>query len=235
MKTLCLIFTIAVLLAGCAQTSPDPVQNSSASLTSSQLDDSSTADSQESFPSSTPSIDTPATNIGGSGVDLFCQKHHLAYHSIDSVVITHVGQAAFDEWLASLPEKPDGSCGQYVRKESNIVDFVEYFQIPKDFFIEKISDDAVIYSSEMIDAIYSGDQKQINAAFCGELAFVNEADGELYSIYWLADHSAEDYVAAGLPQDEVERILERASKYSYYDALAASIKATLDEAVELTK
>ena len=91
------------------------------------------------------------------------------------------------------------------------------------------------YTDAQIDAIYSGDQKQINAAFCGELAFVNEADGELYSIYWLADHSAEDYVAAGLPQGEIERILERASQYSYYDTLAASAKAALDEAAELTK
>ena len=92
-----------------------------------------------------------------------------------------------------------------------------------------------MYSSEMIDAIYSGDQKQINEAFCGELAFVNDADGELYSIYWLAEHSAEDYIAADLPLDEVERILEKASEYSYYSTLAASAETAFDEAVELTK
>ena len=234
MKFLCLVFAMIVLLTGCAKTPPaaDSIQNSSAT---SQPDSPPTTDTQESSPTSTPPVDTSEVNIGGGGDDLFCQKHNPAYHSIDSIIINHVGQDAFDEWLSSLPESPDGSCGRYVRKESNIIGVIEYFQIPKEFFTEKSSADIVMYSSEMIDAIYSGDQKQINEAFCGELAFVNDADGELYSIYWLAEHSAEDYIAADLPLDEVERILEKASEYSYYDTLAASAETAFDEAVELTK
>ena len=62
-----------------------------------------------------------------------------------------------------------------------------------------------------IDAIYSGDQSQINEAFCGDLAYYNPSDGQLYSIYWLSDHTAADYQAAGVPVSEVERILDDAS------------------------
>ena len=63
------------------------------------------------------------------------------------------------------------------------------------------------YTDAQIDALYSGDQAKINEAFCGEMAYYNPEDGQLYSIYWLSDHTAEEYENAGIPETEVERIL----------------------------
>ena len=69
--------------------------------------------------------------------------------------------------------------------------------------------DVLGYSLSEFDALYSGDQEQINRAFFGPLAFVNDADGETYSIYWLAEHTPKDNLAAGLPIDEVEAVIQR--------------------------
>ena len=97
-------------------------------------------------------------------------------------------------------------------------------------FVENISRARAV--KEQIDAIYSGDQKQINKAFCGPLALVGPEDGELYSIYWLADHNADDYLAAGLPLDKVRNIIEAAqtgTNQICHD-LGKAAEATLAEA-----
>ena len=127
----------------------------------------------------------------------------------------------------------------------NIVSFVQHFNIPKETFIELTrggieilpeDEGRWVYSLEQIDAIYSGDQRLINETFCGPLAFVNEEDGELYSIYWLADHSAEEYAEAGLPMDRVAEVLTLAQEeYASTSVaeLAESAEATLTEALAL--
>ena len=42
--------------------------------------------------------------------------------------------------------------------------------------------DILGYFPSGIDALFSGDQEQINRAFCGPPAFINHADAEIYSI-----------------------------------------------------
>lgn len=43
--------------------------------------------------------------------------------------------------------------------------------------------DILGYFPSGIDALFSGDQEQINRAFCGPPAFINHADAEIYSIH----------------------------------------------------
>lgn len=140
-----------------------------------------------------------------------------------------------DQWAASLP---------YIGWETmSIVDFVDYFQIPKETFIELTRSDLdgdflaeydgiTVYSLEMIDAIYSGDRRQINEAFCGDLALVNPGDGALYTIYWLAGHDAEDYIAARLPLDQVEQVVQRAlsEDYAAWNAFGRIAEKNLEQA-----
>ena len=89
------------------------------------------------------------------------------------------------------------------------------------------------YSEDQLDAIYSGDQSQINEAFCGDLAYYNPSDGQLYSIYWLSDHTAADYQAAGVPVSEIERILDDASAMGDSYASLAEAAAPAAEAYAL--
>ena len=165
--------------------------------------------------------------------EIACWEHNPIYHSIDNSLIQYVGQEEFDAWLDIMQKEPES--------ELNIVNFVNYFQIPQKAFrsttrdgisAEYLAENGPLYSDEMIDAIYSEDQRTINRVFCGPLAFYHEADGEIYSIDWLAAHTAEDYLAADLPLIEVEEVVRAAETESIPSVLemAEKARAALEDA-----
>ncbi len=158
---------------------------------------------------------------------LACQEHDSSYHSVPGKLIDLVGNDPVMEWYNSCFEESDpyGRPGE----SFTIAAFVERFQVSREDFTCCIQDDL---TDEQIDAIYSGDKRRINEIFCGPLGFVNEADGEIYSIYWLADHTADDYVAAGLPLDKVQDIIEAAQTGTNQICrdLGKAAEATLEEA-----
>ena len=151
-----------------------------------------------------------------------CTEHTYTYHAVDGVLVDYVGQEKVHEWYDSISGRDEYN---RVNEDFNILSFIQEFDIPKEKFIEltqgsvtdsllealEISYDEYLeeygYTDAQIDALYSGDQAKINEAFCGEMAYYNPEDGQLYSIYWLSDHSAEDYENAGVPEAEVKRIL----------------------------
>ena len=164
------------------------------------------------------------------------------YHQISSGLISYVGNEAFEEWLSQ-------------RDYYTIVEFIEYFKIPKDVFTELVRidytpefcesfapeltlseiQDILGYSLSEIDALYSGDQEQINRAFCGPLAFVNDADGEIYSIDWLVEHTPQEYIDAQLPFDQVQAVIDKTAsdEFRFYD-LAETAQQKLDIARSLS-
>ena len=168
---------------------------------------------------------------------LSCTEHSFPYHSIPSTLTQLVDADEYYEWSEALFAESD----TYNRsgEEFTVLAFVQHFNISREDFTaatrdwmtdEKMQNLGTTqeeylaeygYTDQQIDAIYSGDQAQINAAFCGDMAYYSETDGQLYSIYWLSDHTAEDYAAAGLPEAEVTRILAAAeSAGGQYAALA---------------
>lgn len=172
-----------------------------------------------------------------SGTPVPCTEHTLSYHSIPSTLTQLVDADEYYEWSEALFAESD----TYNRsgEEFTVIAFVQHFNISREDFTaatrdwmtdEKMQNLGTTqeeylaeygYTDQQIDAIYSGDQAQINAAFCGDMAYYSETDGQLYSIYWLSDHTAEDYAAAGLPEAEVTRILDAAeSAGGQYAALA---------------
>lgn len=172
-----------------------------------------------------------------SGAPVPCTEHTLSYHSIPSTLTQLVDADEYYEWSEALFAESD----TYNRsgEEFTVIAFVQHFNISREDFTaatrdwmtdEKMQNLGTTqeeylaeygYTDQQIDAIYSGDQAQINAAFCGDMAYYSETDGQLYSIYWLSDHTAEDYSAAGLPETEVTRILDAAeSAGGQYAALA---------------
>ena len=150
-----------------------------------------------------------------------CTEHVFSYHYITTSLLNYVGQSTFNEWIADTSEDEYGRSQEWVSIQS----FIEHFDIPREVFEEIINTcadnlmkadptedrEAFLmengYTDAQIDALYSGDQAKINEAFCGEMAYYNPEDGQLYSIYWLSDHTAEDYENAGVPEAKVERIL----------------------------
>ena len=151
-----------------------------------------------------------------------CMEHTLSFHSVDGILINYVDQNKFNQWYETCTSRDEYG---RVDEDLSILSFIQEFDIPKEKFIEltqgsvtdsllealEISYDEYLeeygYTDAQIDALYSGDQAKINEAFCGEMAYYNPEDGQLYSIYWLSDHTAEEYESAGVPEAEVERIL----------------------------
>ena len=198
--------------------------------------ESSSSEGSASLPAAEPSEPEETESSAQETSDpeeIACWEHNPIYHSIDNSLIQYVGQEEFDAWLDIMQKEPES--------ELNIVNFVNYFQIPQEAFrsitrdgisAEYLAENGPLYSDEMIDAIYSEDQRTINRVFCGPLAFYHETDGALYSIDWLAAHTAEDYLAADLPLIEVEEVVRAAETESIPSVLemAQKARAALEDA-----
>ena len=170
------------------------------------------------------------------------------YTSIDIELINYVGEDILSAWESS-------------GAEFNVHSFIEFTQIPQSTFTsimrpeypeetltnfrkifgEELTlselQDMLGFSLEEIDALYSGDQAEINRAFCGPYGVFNETDGQIYGLKWLASHSAEDYVKAGLPLEQVNEVLMRVteeySQGSGFFELAQKTEETLTSAIAL--
>ena len=224
-KFLLAVIASLMLLSSCGQ------NNTPAEISSDPVVDTNNPSSTVESTSSEPVSDE--VEMGGTA-DI-CEEHILSYHFVLGRLAEYVGKSAYKEWSESLP-----SYDEYgrTREAFNIQAFIEHFQVPREAFEQIINDWATDsrveafggdreaflmengYTDAQIDALYSGDQAKINEAFCGEMAYYNPEDGELYSIYWLSDHTAEEYESAGVPEAEVERILglaeEEGGKYAEF-------------------
>ena len=246
-KILCAILTVTFLFGGCArqESSLEPPTLSSTP----ELSKDSVSTVNDSGNNSASQESTANTNemepVGGDG-DM-CFAHNLMYHSISASLMDYVGYDLANEWEKGLSSVM-GECGAKMPEDFTIVNFVNHFGIPQDTFERvvwgNLSEEFLqehagitVYNQEQVDAIYSGDPVLIHKVFCGPLAFVNEADGELYSIYWLAEHTAEDYVTADLPAEKIEEVLLTAASKEYatdtISKLAESAGETLTSAITL--
>ena len=221
MKKMFSIFLLTcILLASCGKAfEPEtPSVSESASVEESILPSEAESSSES---------ETPEENGEYGGTSAECTEHTYTYHAVDGVLVDYVGQERVHEWYDSISGTDEYN---RVNEDFNILSFIQEFDIPKEKFIEltqgsvtdsllealEISYDEYLeeygYTDSQIDALYSGDQAKINEAFCGEMACYNPKDGKLYSIYWLSDHTAEDYDQAGIYWNDIHRIIDTATE-----------------------
>ena len=220
-----LLLTFLLLCTSCSGVEKEDVsrENSSSTLGADETLSDNLSQNEEPEQNEMP-VESEEIAMGGEYTP--CSEHTISYHYINVDLMRYVGEEQFDIWYENCTPYDE-----YGRATENmtISAFVDYFDVPREVFEEIVDEWASEerlqalemtreeylaengYTDEQIDAIYSGDQSQINEAFCGDLAYYNPSDGQLYSIYWLSDHTAADYQAAGVPVSEVERILEDAS------------------------
>ena len=87
-------------------------------------------------PTATPTTEAAENNASHTGGDdESCTVHSLRYHSIPS----NFRDYDIEAWIESIEE--DEEEGKY-NESSNIVNFVEYFNIPRERFIELMKWDA---------------------------------------------------------------------------------------------
>jgi len=181
-------------------------------------------------------------NTADLGGEDWCFSHNLLYHTFPPNFIDYVGRENYLEWINNC----EGICSV------NIAAFIEHFQIPKEVtenIVAEISSGVneeyyeftglapedvfgvTILNSVQIDAIYSGNEAQIENAFCGQL-HVEAEDGTRYSLTWLNSHSAKDYAEAGISIEAVTELaatINADSMYSKYQTEAASLAASAAE------
>ncbi len=71
--------------------------------------------------------------------------------------------------------------------------------------------DGLRLSVSDIEILCSGDQAAINRNFVSEYAALSE-DGSIYTVFWLAAHTAEEYEAAGLSEAAVDTALQNCAE-----------------------
>lgn len=246
------IFTVLIcmlLLVSCSHSALTTESESTESISSSQ-NISSEQDNISSMSSlqenSDPTEDLSEENgTGGFYPDGSIDERYTA---IDIRLSRYVGSEIYTAW------KESGA-------EFNVHSFIEFTQIPqstftsimrpeypeetltnfREIFGEELTlselQDMLGFSLEEIDILYSGDQAAINRAFCGPYGVFNETDGQIYGLKWLASHSAEDYVKAGLPLEQVNEVLMRVTEEypqgSGFFELAQKTEETLTSAIAL--
>lgn len=213
-----------------------PEETTISSESSAELDGATDSGNEET--SSSSAADTTGDAIGdASGA---CQLHCWNYHSITGDLINYVGGEAFENWLDTVSGE-----------EMNIVRFVNDFQIDAATFDEVVCYDVSeedldgmtldeyytkwgAYNQEMREAIFSNDNYEISKAFVSEYAVV-ATDGQIYSLEWLAEHSAEDYQAYGLPANEIQNAVNNAIERDLtpYTTLAEQIEPELERVYNL--
>lgn len=244
----CAAMIACLLLAGCqsaGETSED--RSDLSSDTTSAVSDNAGSESGESGSSANEGNPANAESEPLMQPDeefYDCMEHSSSYHTIILDLIGFVGSDAYNEWADSLAS--EDSFGR-INEGITVSAFIDHFNVPQEDFTELVQGratderleslgmtreeylDEYGYTDAQIAALYSGDQAQINAAFCGDLAWYNEADGQLYSIYWLSEHTADDYEAAGIPAEEVTAILNDATGMGgIYADLAEQASAAAD-------
>ncbi len=147
------------------------------------------------------SADVDLTAIGGDSTDW---EYAFKYDSIPGELIGYIGDAKFDEWVQDSSTAPH-----------NMQTCIEYFNLTLDDVLAALDppetteyEDYLTISD--VETLCSGDQAEINRTFVSPYAVVSES-GDIYTIFWLAEHDAQDYEEAGLSAAAIEAALEQAA------------------------
>lgn len=124
--------------------------------------------------------------------------------------INYVGEENFYAWLSKFQTgggtRPD--------HEYNLYTFVKEFNVPRSVLEEFWEKDMIMYGAqssdfptpEQIDVIYNGTEYEVYCAFAwGSTVIV---DNSFYAIGWLADHTADDYVAHGITVEQAQAAVD---------------------------
>lgn len=131
-------------------------------------------------------------------------KYDVGFYGIAYDFTCIPGREAYEEWLYQN--------GYYEGKvnldEVNLLKFIQYFDISKErFTVAAVSPlyrlgDGPYFTTEKIDALYSGDKNLIAETFMAPEAI--NVNGEIYTPRWIASHSIEEIKAAGITEEMLQ-------------------------------
>lgn len=158
-----------------------------------------------------------ADNSGGDELHDYYSKYVFRFGNINSTLISLADEEEAQKWINSQLSEQD--------YEFTVLDYINYFKIPKEELIKAISDskfpEGWIINISDIDIIYSGNVELINKTFVNEYALLY--DNKIYTPEWLYNNSIADYIKEGLPANEVKACLNRMKVFPFTDAAIAAL------------
>ena len=200
-KIVLFVLLSALMLASCGNQSSGTVNPSSEEPTVSESSEENSLAEQ-----STVSVYTEEVESEHLCSDEEEWDYVFKYGNIPGELIDYIGTDKFNAWVHN----------ESYTKERNIQSCIEYFGLTKEDLTEALDppetdDTGFDLTVSEIDALCSGDQAKINKTFASEYAAVSES-GSIYTVFWLAAHTAKDYKAAGLSESTVETALQNCAE-----------------------
>ena len=193
-------------------------------------------------------IDIGTGSAGGEGMEWYRSVFGFLPSGIDARFSDIVGDRALDQW-AALPRD---------RRVPMLIAFIEYFNITMEDMIRaqevafgrtvdeiealiswaRYGEDTgltdpvlerfwerLVFSLSDFEALFSGDVHQLWDAFPGYGVVYN---GRAYTPEWILNNIETAVVEEQIPLHEIERIINRAERFSELDDVVANAKAFLD-------
>lgn len=176
---------------------------------------------------------TPVEGTGGDeSLPAYICERFIESMGVSKALTDYVDErtpGTSDEWFSQFPHvNPAGTRDPY---DCNSIVFIREMGLTREE-VEQINAKAryLLFTSKEIDAIFSGDEKQLNEVFASPLAVL--ADGYLYSPEWVATHTPEDYRTVGITRAMLEEKLpmwEATFSGERLEGLQASVNAFLEK------
>lgn len=127
------------------------------------------------------------------------QKAFIHIEIIPDPLWNSVDSAEANAWYESFPiDLASGEVPDSLESYPNVYTFIKHFGVSEEQLKELIG---YMLNDEQIDILYHGTVAEITAEFASPLSIVK---GEkIYSWYWVTTHTAEDYAAAGITNDDL--------------------------------
>lgn len=162
-----LILSVIFSLSACSSTAQEPidtkidvetVQNpidTQTDINSLEQNDSENNASNDSETESSV-VENPQVN-GGNNV---CTVHHIDYHTYNSCLANYVGYDSFREWFDQYSVPVEASPNGCIYPNSNIYEFIHYFDIPQDVLIKFYNE--FLLPDYNIDLLYNGTAEDVD-------------------------------------------------------------------------
>lgn len=155
----------------------------------------------------TPDLPTPSgEGIGGDEGAEFYYPVKRKFEGIDTCLHDIRKDVDLEKWVDSLPYDDENGLGP--DESVNVYSFMKAFGITKEEAekaYEPILDsgDDQLMTRQDLEVLFSGDEEAVARTLASEYTIV--VGDRMYSPYWLYRHSVDDYIAAGIPPQEIKK------------------------------
>lgn len=189
-----------------------------------------TLQTEETVPTEPPATEPPATEPSGNGEGMGGDpdaerkmKYERDFHSIQGVLVKYVGNEEIGRWE---------EWSNYDSDKFTLVNFLEFYNIPKEKFVELGAQELYGYTDEDVNILYSGDEKAIDQRFASPLTIM--VDGVIYVPEWFTTHSVDEIKELGVSVDELSaKVKEWEEHFGSESVFVTSAKAKLEEYTEM--